>query len=76
MGEITKHYATYPIDLIKPLIMAGSKEGDLVLDPFNGSGTTCFVSKLLNRNYIGIEISPKYCQIARERLSSIPPSLF
>ena len=68
---ITEHYATYPMDLISPLIKAGCPEGGVVLDPFNGSGTTCVVAKLLNKNYIGIDISKKYCDIANARINSI-----
>jgi DNA modification methylase len=45
-----------------------SKESDLILDPFLGSGTTAVAAKQLKRNFIGIEISPKYCEIARGRL--------
>jgi site-specific DNA-methyltransferase (adenine-specific) len=59
-----------PKDLmgIKKIIQLLSKEGDLVLDPFLGSGTTAVACKQLKRNFIGIEISERYCQIARERL--------
>ncbi|MEK9184050.1 MAG: site-specific DNA-methyltransferase [Patescibacteria group bacterium] len=75
-GEtITEHYATYPIDLIIPLLRAGCPEGGIVLDIFNGSGTTCVAAKLLNRNYIGIDLSPKYCQIAEQRLKAVQPKL-
>ena len=45
-----------------------SYENDIILDPFNGSGTTTWVAKQLKRNYIGIEISPDYCKIAEQRL--------
>lgn len=76
-GEtMTEHYATYPMDLINPLIKAGSKEGDIILDIFNGSGTSCVAAKLLNRNYIGIDLNKKYCDIATARLKSLPNSLF
>ena len=54
------HFAVMPPDLARPCIMAGSKEGDLVLDPFAGSGTTLQVAKDLNRDYIGIEINESY----------------
>jgi DNA modification methylase len=70
-----EHYATYPMDLINPLILAGSKRGDVILDMFNGSGTTCVATKRLNRNFIGIELNKKYCDIANQRLRAIPAPL-
>lgn len=63
------HFATYPMKLIEPCILAGSAEGDYVLDPFFGSGTTGAVAALHNRGFIGIELNPDYIQIARRRLS-------
>ena len=48
-----------------------SNPGDLIIDPFCGSGTTCVAAKMLGRNYIGIDISPDYCEIARQRLEAI-----
>jgi modification methylase len=63
------HPAIFPVDLIKILIMMYSFVNDIVLDPFNGIGTTCIASKMLNRNYIGIDINEEYCKIAEERLS-------
>lgn len=65
------HFATFPPDLIEPCILAGSKEGDTVLDPFNGSGTTGEVSIKHNRNYIGCELNPDYVRLTRRRLSNI-----
>ena len=56
-----------PIELIKRLINIASNEGDLILDPFLGSGTTCYCAKKLNRYSIGIEIEEKYCEIAAKR---------
>jgi site-specific DNA-methyltransferase (adenine-specific) len=50
------------------LITMGSREGDIVLDPFSGSGTTCIAAMMLNRDHIGIDISPEYNQIALKRL--------
>ena len=55
-----------PVDVIMELIKANV--GETVLDPFMGSGTTLLACKQLNRNYIGIEISEKYCEIAKRRL--------
>lgn len=64
------HFATFPEDLIEPCIRAGSKEGDIVLDPFMGAGTTAIVSLKLGRKYIGIELNPKYIQIAEDRINN------
>ena len=62
------HFATFPQELITPCILAGSKAGDTVLDPFNGAGTTGLVSKLLGRNYIGIDLNKKYIELSKARL--------
>lgn len=61
------HPTEKPTELFKQLIAAN--EGDSILDPFMGSGTTLLAAKYLNRNATGIEISEKYCEIARKRLS-------
>jgi site-specific DNA-methyltransferase (adenine-specific) len=66
-GE-TKHPTEKPLSLISWLIKTHSNEGDTVLDPFLGSGTTAKTAKSLNRNYIGIEINPDYVKIAEDRL--------
>lgn len=63
-----EHYATYPQALVNPLILSGCPKGGIVLDIFNGSGTTCWAAKKLNRSFMGIDLNPKYCQIARERI--------
>jgi DNA modification methylase len=62
------HFATYPPDLILPCILAGSKEDDIVLDPFSGSGTTGEVALQNNRNYIGLELNPEYAKLSEKRL--------
>jgi len=62
------HPATFPEDLAKDHIISWSNEKDIILDPMCGSGTTCKMAKLLNRNFIGIEISQEYCDIANKRL--------
>jgi site-specific DNA-methyltransferase (cytosine-N4-specific) len=62
------HFATFPTKLIEPCILAGSKVGDFVIDPFWGSGTTGLVAALNGRNFIGIELKPEYIEIARRRL--------
>lgn len=64
------HSAVFPKELPKWFIKLFTKEGDVVLDPFLGSGTTLIACKELNRNGIGIEISEEYCDIAKERLSN------
>ena len=64
----SKHNAPFPYNLVKDQISSWSVENDLVLDPLCGSGTTCRAAKELNRNYIGIEISPEYATEARNLL--------
>jgi len=61
-----------PIELVEIMIHNCSGEGDTILDPFVGSGTTCLVAKMLGRNYIGIEINPEYCAVAEKRLAALP----
>lgn len=63
-----KHQASFPLSLIKPLILTTSKENDIVFDPFLGSGTTAIASIELKRNYIGFEINPYFCKIANDRI--------
>ncbi|QTA82342.1 SAM-dependent DNA methylase [Desulfonema limicola] len=65
------HPTVKPLQLMKYLITMGSREGDIVLDPFAGSGTTCIASKLLNRRYIGIEMNPEYHEIAVQRVKNV-----
>ncbi|QTA79846.1 SAM-dependent methyltransferase [Desulfonema limicola] len=65
------HPTVKPLKLMKYLITMGSREGDIVLDPFAGSGTTCIASKLLNRKYIGIEMNPEYHEIAVQRVKNV-----
>jgi len=57
-----------PVDVIEKLIKASTDENDIILDPFLGSGSTAIACKHLKRNFIGIEISEEYCEIARQRL--------
>ena len=61
------HFATYPAELIEPCILAGSEEGDIVLDPFMGSGTTAAVAKSLGRNYIGCELHEEYGDLIQKK---------
>ena len=62
------HFAVFPPDLIEPCIKAGSEEGDIILDPFMGSGTTAMVSKELNRYYIGCELHEEYSELIQQRV--------
>ena len=64
-----KHPAIYPEQLVEDHIVSWSNEGDLVYDPFMGSGTTAKVCKLLKRSYIGSEINGEYVEYAKQRLS-------
>jgi len=64
-----KHPAPFPEQLAQDHILSWSNEGDLVLDPFMGSGTTAKMAKLNNRNYIGFEISKDYCDLAEKRIN-------
>ena len=63
-----KHPCSKPIGLMSWLVKRGTLDGQIVLDPFAGSGTTLVAAKQLGRKYIGIEISPEYCKIAEDRL--------
>lgn len=67
--KMDEHFAMYPEKLIEPCILAGCPKGGVVLDPFFGSGTTGAVAKRLGRQYIGIDINPKYCEIAGQRIA-------
>jgi DNA modification methylase len=67
--EAYKHPAIFPDALARDHILSWSNEGDVVLDPFAGSGTTCVAAKELNRNYIGIEINSEYVNICEKRLN-------
>lgn len=63
------HFATFPPNLIRPLILAGCPKGGTVLDPFFGAGTTGLVADRLGRNCIGIELNPEYAAIAERRIN-------
>jgi len=67
------HFATYPPDLIEPCILAGSEEGDTILDPFMGAGTTAAVAKSLNRHYIGCELNEDYGNLIQKRIQDYKP---
>jgi len=67
------HPTVKPISLMSYLVIMGSRENDLVLDPFVGSGTTCIAAKLLNRKYLGMELNDEYAVIAQERIKAHKP---
>lgn len=64
------HFATFPMDLIEPCTLAGSRIGDTVLDPFIGSGTTAKVCIALQREYVGCELNPNYIKLQEDRVSN------
>ena len=67
-NNVTGHPATFPEALANDHILSWSNEGDVVLDPFMGSGTTGKMALLNNRKFVGIELSPEYVEIARKRI--------
>ena len=69
--EIRQHPTQKPLGVMRWILERYSKPNDLILDPFCGSGTTCVAAKMLGRRYIGIDISEKYCEIARQRLEAV-----
>lgn len=73
--EAKGHPAPFPCELVRDHIISWSNKGDLVFDPMAGSGTTCKVAAELERNYLGVEISNQYAELARERLNLSKPKL-
>lgn len=69
------HFAVFPEKLVETCILAGSPPQGIILDPFMGSGTTALVSLKLNRRFIGIECSEKYCDMAKKRVQSVQRTL-
>lgn len=67
----TSHPAVFPLELPLRHIKTWTNEGDVVLDPFVGSGTTCVAAKMLKRNYIGIDMIEEYCEISKKQLNDI-----
>jgi len=63
------HFAVFPQQIPERCIKAGSREGDTVLDPFMGSGTTAYVAQRLSRKWVGVELNPKYAQIIKDRVA-------
>ncbi|MCL4109835.1 UNVERIFIED_CONTAM: hypothetical protein GTU68_059582 [Idotea baltica] len=74
-GYSEAHFATFPPDLVKPCVLAGSEPGDLVLDPFAGSGTTGEVAVELGRKAVLIELNPEYGKLIEQRLGNVTPGL-
>jgi len=74
--ERTKHPTQKPLWITKHFIEILTNENDLILDPFIGSGTTAVACKMLNRRFIGFDISQNYIDIARKRIANIPQRLF
>jgi DNA modification methylase len=70
-GYKEAHFAVFPQELIEPCIQAGSKTGDVVLDPFFGSGTTGEVAERFGRNYVGIELNEDYKSLQRKRCAQM-----
>lgn len=73
MGEKTKHPTQKPEELLRKLVLAASNPGDIILDPFTGSGTTLVVAEQLGRKWIGCEINPEYNMWAIQRIDHILP---
>ena len=69
-GKNRVHPTQKPLGLIEELIKVTTKEGDIVLDPFIGSGTTAVACKMNNRRFVGFEINPEYYKMAKERLKN------
>jgi DNA modification methylase len=70
-----QHPAPFPDKIPFDIIKCFTQEGDIVLDPMVGSGSSCVAANLLNRKYIGIDISEEYCEIARTRIEKKETSL-
>jgi DNA modification methylase len=66
------HFATWPPELVRPMVLAGCPAGGTVLDPFSGSGTTGMVALQEGRNYVGIDLNPDYLPLAMNRVQELP----
>ena len=75
-GKKRIHPTQKPIEIVKYIIENSTNDKSIIFDPFIGSGTTAVACKSLGRKYIGIEINPEYCKIARNRIKAIPELLF
>ena len=70
------HFATFPEDLIQPMVLAGCPKNGIILDPFIGAGTTAVVALKADKNFIGIELNPQYIKIAEDRIKPLRNKLF
>jgi len=70
------HFATFPEELIEPMVLAGCPKGGIILDPFMGAGTTAVVAKKMGRKFLGIELNPEYIKLAERRIAGTPYPLF
>ena len=75
-AEKTAHPCQLPEQMVTRVVSLVTPPGGIVLDPFCGSGTTCVAAKREGMNYIGIDISEEYCEIARKRVANTEQSLF
>jgi site-specific DNA-methyltransferase (adenine-specific) len=71
-----KHPTQKPLDLLTRILLSATNENDLVLDPFNGSGTTGVACVTNNRNYVGIELEKSYIELTKKRIKEIENDLF
>lgn len=71
MGEKTPHPTQKPEELVRKFVLASSNEGDTVIDPFSGSGTTAVAAEQLNRRWMACDLDPHYNQWAIERLERV-----
>lgn len=74
--EKTEHPCQIPIEMVMKIIEGATERDAVVLDPFLGSGTTGIAAKKLNRNFIGVESSKDYCDIAKKMIGGVTPSMF
>ena len=70
------HFATFPVDLIEPCVLAGCPVDGVCIDPFMGAGTTAITAIKNRRNFIGSELNPEYVALALKRINSLPPYQF
>ncbi len=69
------HPTQKPVEILKPLIQSFSQPGDLIVDPFCGSASTCIAARMLGRQYLGIEVEEQYVRVARARLAALDKKL-